>query len=287
MASFVYSQLFVTPTYPTADQTGRTVIVTGSNVGLGLEAARHFTRLGAAKVILAVRDLTKGEAAKKSIEESTRREGVVEVWQLDLGSYESVKQFAKRVNNLPRVDVMLENAGLAPPTFKLMEDNESTITVNVVSTFLLALLVLPKLKETAQRYNTRPRLTIVSSEVHGWTNFQERKNEHIFEAINDKEKADMGSRYALSKLFEVFAVREICAKPRTMPDYPVIINTVNPGLCHSELARDLGWGLWLFKLLLARTTEVGSRTLVHAATAGRKRTGSISTIVTSRNRVRL
>jgi hypothetical protein len=39
-------------------------------------------------------------------------------------------------------------------------------------------------------------------------------------------------------------------------------------ICNSELGRDAGWGLWLMKLLLARTTEVGSRTLVHAGLAG-------------------
>ena len=44
--------------------------------------------------------------------------------------------------------------------------NESTITVNVVSTFLLALLILPKLQETAKVHGTKPNLTIVSSEMH-------------------------------------------------------------------------------------------------------------------------
>ena len=42
---FLYSQLFITPSYPTRSFTGETVIVTGSNVGLGYEAARHFVRL--------------------------------------------------------------------------------------------------------------------------------------------------------------------------------------------------------------------------------------------------
>ncbi len=50
-----------------------------------------------------------------------------------------------------------------------MGGNESTITVNVVSTFLLALLILPKLQETAKLQGTTPNLTIVSSEVHFFT----------------------------------------------------------------------------------------------------------------------
>lgn len=76
---FLYSQLFVRIPYPTRDFTNETVIVTGANAGLGLEAARHFTRLNAAKVILAVRSISKGEAAKQSIESSTKRTSVVEV----------------------------------------------------------------------------------------------------------------------------------------------------------------------------------------------------------------
>ena len=114
--------------YPTTKHTGQTIIVTGSNVGLGLEAARHFTRLDAEKVILAVRNLEKGEAAKVSIEETTNRKNVVEVWQLDLASYESVKQFAKKASGLKRLDAVVENAGIATDKFTVSEDNESTIT---------------------------------------------------------------------------------------------------------------------------------------------------------------
>lgn len=47
----------------------------------------------------------------------------------------------------------------------------------------------------------------------------------------------------------------------------MIINYLNPGLCHSELGRDAGIGLAILKFFLARTTEVGSRTLVAAAAA--------------------
>ena len=124
---FVQEQFTRLP-YPTTKHTGQTIIVTGSNTGLGLEAARHFTRLEAETVILAVRNLEKGEAAKRSIEETTDRKNVVEVWQLDLASYESVKQFAKRANGLKRLDVVLENAGIATANFTISEDNESTIT---------------------------------------------------------------------------------------------------------------------------------------------------------------
>lgn len=268
--TLLHSQYFKTPPYPENSFEGKTVIVTGSNIGLGLEAARHITRLGAEKVILAVRSVEKGEQAKKSIEESTKRTGVVEVWQLDLASYESVKSFSERALSLPRLDVLLENAGIATSKYNLAEENEATITTNVVSTFLLALLLLPKLKETAKLHNTKPHLVIVSSEVHFLTNLPERRQSSIFDALNDKQKARMTDRYNVSKLLEVFAVRQIVAE--YCPDiskYPVVINLINPGFCHSGLMRETGSWQFIIKWIMnARTTEVGGRTLVDAACKG-------------------
>jgi len=72
---------FVRLPYPSSNWEGKTVVVTGANVGLGLEAGRHFVRLGAGKVILAVRSLDKGKRAQNSIEDSTARNHGVEVWQ--------------------------------------------------------------------------------------------------------------------------------------------------------------------------------------------------------------
>ena len=194
-AQFLWSQLFVTPPYPETNLSGQTIIVTGSNVGLGFEAARHITRMGADKVILAVRNVEKGEKAKRSIEESTGTQGVVEVWTLDLSSYESTKAFVKQVDSLKRLDAIIENAGISTTDYSLAEDNESTITVNVVSTFLLALMILPKLHKTATQYNITPRLIIVSSEVHFWSQLPEKSSPSIFDKLNDKETADMPSRY--------------------------------------------------------------------------------------------
>ncbi len=287
---FIADQRFLSLPLPTPTQTpyfqNRTIIVTGSNVGLGFEAARHFTALGAAKVILAVRNADKGQKARESIEGSTGREkGVVEVWPLDLGSYASVKAFASRaVAELERLDVLVENAGIAVNKYERLEDNESTITVNVVSTFLLALLLLPKLRETAAKFpssavdgdaaegRAKPHLVIVSSEVHFLTAFAEKDAPEgkILDTLNNKTTANMADRYNVSKLLEVFFTRELAARSSlsTHPDDGVVINFLNPGLCHSELARNAGFGLWLMKALLARTTEQGSRTLVHAAAAG-------------------
>jgi retinol dehydrogenase-12 len=57
-----------------------------------------------------------------------------------------VKAFCKKIVGLERVDAIVENAGVATPFFELAEEIEKTITINVISTFLMAFLVLPKLR---------------------------------------------------------------------------------------------------------------------------------------------
>lgn len=272
---FIYSQWMVTPKVPTSSFAGQTVIITGSNTGLGKEALRQIVQLGVEKAILACRSIEKGEKAKADIEERTGRKGVIEVWQLDLSSYESVKAFAERAKGLPRLDVLLENAGVATMKFAMAEENESTITVNVVSTFLLGFLLLPKLKETAHKFNVTPHLTILTSETHAGTKIPERKYPgKLFDNLAKKEHTSQFERYPVSKLLEVMIVLAFVRDYASAKDYPVIINMINPGLCESEIMRELGPVQYVLKFLMgARTTEVGGRTLVTGAAAGRESHG--------------
>lgn len=143
---------------------GGTFIVTGANSGLGFEAAKHYVALGAAKVIMAVRNLEAGEKAKAAIEAATSTSGIAEVWALDLSSYDSVKAFAAKANKeLERIDALIENAGIALDQWVSAEGHESSVTINVYSTFLLAILLFPKLKDSASKFGILPHLVIVSS----------------------------------------------------------------------------------------------------------------------------
>ncbi|KAH7144770.1 hypothetical protein DER46DRAFT_516599 [Fusarium sp. MPI-SDFR-AT-0072] len=268
---FLINRILGTVSRPTASFEGKTVIITGSNTALGFEAAKHIIKLGAARLIIAVRSTEKGEAAKRVLAESTGCDSaILEVWPLDLASYASVKAFAARANTqLPRIDAVIENAGTASEKWSWAEDNESMVTINVISTFLLALLLLPKLRETAARYNTRPNLTIVSSDMHYTVDFKEKDApEGILNSLNNEKRADMVSRYPITKLLEVFVVREMATR-RPAELCPVTINTTNPGLCSSGLGG--GEEGLLFKVgsfLFARSAEVGSRNLVYSASAG-------------------
>lgn len=289
LPSFLYSQLFVSLPSPDHDFTGQTIVVTGGNTGLGLEAARHLLKLNASHIILGVRNMSKGEEAKKGLKGLSGYTAQVDVFQLDMEDYESVKKFAARVSTLPRVDVAILNAGKIAQEFYIAEQDESTITVNVVSTMLLAFLLLPKLRASAQPARPCPRLVIVSSDRHVMTNLPEWKTPNTFETLRSKTyygpddrhvefnphlpflKTNLQIRYYASKLLSVLCMRQL-AKEIASTKPHVVANGLTPGYCFTNLVTPVkglwGWQLWLMKYSIARTAEQGSRTLVHAATLG-------------------
>ena len=122
--ALLHSQLTFHPKVPTSSFKSQTIIVTGASAGLGREAAKHIVRLDAELVILAVRTVSRGEAASKYISEQTGKKGVTQVWPLDLSSFESVRAFAKRAKALRRLDGILENAGMWPTQFDMLEGHE-------------------------------------------------------------------------------------------------------------------------------------------------------------------
>ena len=130
------------------DFTGRTVIVTGANSGLGEVTARELARVGAT-VILAVRNTAKGDAAAAGMS------GAVEVRKLDLQDLASVREFAAGVDG---VDVLVNNAGImAVPYAQTVDGFESQIGTNHLGHFALTNLLLPKLTD---------RVVTVSSMLH-------------------------------------------------------------------------------------------------------------------------
>lgn len=80
-------------------------------------------------------------------------------------------------------------------------------------------------------------------------------------------------RYQVSKLLQVFPCRELASRVKQSGKGDVIINYINPGLCHSELARDAPLWLHVMKFFLARSTEHGSRSLVNAVEGGEETHG--------------
>ena len=198
----------------------------------------------------------------------------VEVWPIDMANYSSVLAFGDRAcKTLSRLDVVVLNAGLSTNKFELAEGLESTLTINVVSTFLLAQLVLPKLLETSRAQGINTHLTVVSSMMHMFAKTKQlcdAKSGDILAMLSNPAQADMANRYFLSKLLVILGIRDLAAKTYASMEKgnpQVIINSVNPGWCKTELFRhdDGGLGQRLLLRLMGRTSEEGSRTLVHAS----------------------
>lgn len=278
--SVVGSKMFVTLPVPTAtsDISVQTMIVTGANTGLGFEASLHLARLGVGKLIMAVRTIAKGEDARKKILESTGRPAdSVEVWPIDMDSYDSVKAFAARASKLPRLDGVLANAGISTSKFTLSEKNEKSLNINVISTFLLYLLLLPTMRASGQRTGYACRYAIPNSALHLMAPLAELEpnDQSIFDRLNDPKKANMVGRYPLTKLLVVYAVREFAARFDAPEKAGCIINTPNPSFCKSNLSNEVSdsQAFKVFESLLARSTEEGSRILVHGVLAGPESNG--------------
>ncbi|KAI4130860.1 MAG: hypothetical protein LQ338_001537 [Usnochroma carphineum] len=268
---FLYRQFFLTPTKADPNSTNlkdQTGIVTGSNIGLGLEASRQLLELGLSHLILAVRDQKKGEAARQDLSR-TSPEAKIEVWDLNLSNYQSVQEFVQRCSTLPRLDFAILNAGLLRMQLEINKTtgHEETIQVNYLSTALLAILLIPVLQAKRANPGKPGRITIVSSEMGEFAQFREQMEDPILPAFNDPKYFDTGERYATSKLLEQFFVASLVQR---VPGSKAVVNLVNPGLCygtgfHTEFSGALKFFFGLFKRAIGRSTSVGARTLVYAA----------------------
>jgi len=98
---------------------GKTVIITGGNAGLGLEAARQFLVLGVSRIILACRSLSKGQEATALLRadpavKDSNPDATIEVFELDLDDYQSGLRFANKVKReVKELDILLNNGGIA------------------------------------------------------------------------------------------------------------------------------------------------------------------------------
>lgn len=110
---FLYRQLVNKPKpLPTSVRLdGQTALITGANVGLGLDAAKELAAHGLKRLIITARNASKGQAAKEDILK-TAPDVKVEVWPLDYDSFQSITDFGKRVAEVDRLDIAILNAGV-------------------------------------------------------------------------------------------------------------------------------------------------------------------------------
>jgi NAD(P)-dependent dehydrogenase (short-subunit alcohol dehydrogenase family) len=193
------------------DMTGRSVIVTGANSGIGRAAAHQFAGAGA-RVVLAVRDLDKGKAA------ATTMLGETEVRRLDLASLESVHEFAEAWQG--DIDLLINNAGvMVPPLSRTAEGFELQFGTNHLGHFALSNLLLEHITG---------RVVTVSSTAH-------RMGSIDFDDLNWERKPYRAWRaYAQSKLANMLFTSEL-QRRLTANDSDVLANAAHPGYASTNL----------------------------------------------------
>jgi NAD(P)-dependent dehydrogenase (short-subunit alcohol dehydrogenase family) len=213
----VYNNKFSLPSLPPPGTfTGQSILITGATSGLGLATAVHFVNLGASSVIITGRSLFRSEAAKNVIEAqtSTVGKGIVKAMELDMSTFSQTKEFADKMKEeVKEINYVLLNAGCINTSFKLGKEGfEEEIQIHVLSTALLAILLLPWMKLTGRG---KAHLGFVTSGRHqgvdigewnGWPKVGE-----IPRPIRwfSEEKHWPGDIYPTSKLLEQYVANEV------------------------------------------------------------------------------
>ncbi|OCT54953.1 Retinol dehydrogenase 14 [Cladophialophora carrionii] len=270
------------PVDPKISFAGKTVLITGANVGLGLEAATKFARLGASRLILGVRSHQRGEDAKGHIcQQSAYNAANVHIYQVDMSSFESVKSFATAITEEePSLDIAVLNAGMAASSYQLSPDGyEMYLQVNVLSTALLAVLLLRKLHQSAQLSGSPSHLEFVGSVGHRMVKptaldaVADNKSARLLDFVNDKQNFAIQETYCMSKVLLMYVMEGLVAATRRNNVDDVVITTCCPNLCRTNLGRDfnplMNLANSMFQLVFARTAEEGSRILVSGTTLGK------------------
>ncbi|GME48510.1 hypothetical protein G7Y79_00039g076240 [Neofusicoccum parvum] len=263
------------PIDPTVSFEGKTVLVTGANTGLGFEAAVKYAALGASKLILGVRSIDKGEAAKKEVVRRTGYTNPIIILTVDLGEFESVKSFIQALEKeTPHLDVALLNAGLTNPSFvKSSAGWELALQVNILSTALMAIMLLPILRGTAaSKSRGTPHLSFVNSIAHADVK-PEWYTGSLLQATNDEAAYDAQRSYAMVKLLGMAVMQAVASKTRKSSGEPqIIVNACCPYMCKTDLGRNYSIMAKIpmmgFQAVFARTAEEGARTLVSATALG-------------------
>jgi NAD(P)-dependent dehydrogenase (short-subunit alcohol dehydrogenase family) len=239
------------------DMTGSVVLITGGNAGIGLETAIALARKGA-HVVITSRDTTRGEKARAEI---ARRSGneAVDVMQLDLASFSSVRGFAATfLDRYDRLDVLVENAGVVLGRRSVTEDsNETTLQVNHLGHFLLTDLLRDRLVASAPA-----RVVVVGSDAH-----KNARGGVDFDDLQSERKYRSFSVYSKTKLANILFTRELA---RQLDSTGVTVNCVHPGFVASRFGRDGDVGVLgsiAMPLLrpFALSPEQGAQTSVYVA----------------------
>jgi NAD(P)-dependent dehydrogenase (short-subunit alcohol dehydrogenase family) len=236
------------------DQTGRVAIVTGANTGLGYDTARVLAAHGA-KVVLAVRNTEKGDAAAAKII-GTVPDADVKVQPLDLGSLQSVRTAAEELKaGYPRIDLLINNAGVMYPSPRqtTADGFELQFGTNHLGHFALTGLLLDHL------------LPVEGSRVVTLSSVGHRIRAAIhFDDLQFERSYDRVVGYGQSKLSNLLFTYELQRRLAGAQE-PTIALAAHPGVADTELGRQNPVLNFLYPFV-SQSAEMGALPTLRAAT---------------------
>jgi NAD(P)-dependent dehydrogenase (short-subunit alcohol dehydrogenase family) len=215
------------------DQDGRVAIVTGSNSGIGKVAAGELARKGAT-VVMAVRDVTRGEEAAAGLRDD-RDGGDLVVMELDLADLASVRAFTNAYRQrFDRLDLLVNNAGvMMPPASRTADGFELQFGTNHLGHFALTGRLMDLLLATEGS-----RVVTVSSMAHKWGGID-------FDDLQwEKRNYSKGGSYGQSKLANLLFTYEL-QRRLDLAGVDTIATAAHPGWTATNLQRSSG----LFRML--------------------------------------
>ena len=250
------------------DQTGRTVLITGANSGLGLASAEALARRGAT-VLMACRNPVRAEAAQARVARAATGPDPVTV-ALDLADLASVRTAAAEVDRtVDRLDVLMNNAGvMALPLGRTADGFEVQFGTNHLGHFALTGLLLPALGRA-----TAPRVVTTSSNMHrqGRNRWEDPGYEHT--------RYRKWAAYGQSKLANLLFMREL-GRRAAAAGSDLVSAAAHPGYASTHLqgtsaaatggwlgARVMGALMAAGNALAGQSAEGGALPQLYAATA--------------------
>jgi NAD(P)-dependent dehydrogenase (short-subunit alcohol dehydrogenase family) len=236
------------------DMTGKTILITGANQGIGKASAVALGPMGA-RVVLVCRNETKAREAIVDIENAGAKN--VELIVGNLGSQADVRRIAAEfVSRHDALDVLMNNAGVLVPSRRTTVDGiEETLAINHLGPFLLTTLLLEVLKKTAHA-----RIVNVSSRAHRGARIH-------WDDLQLERGYSANKAYGQSKLCNILFTRELAKR---LESTGVTANSLHPGVIASGFGHTYGGAisvvLKVVKPFLA-TPEEGAKTQVWLASS--------------------
>lgn len=226
----------------------KTILLTGATSGIGKAAALEFIKQNC-NLIIPARDIQKAESL---ISEATSKgKGSIRVYNCDLASQQSIKDFVKEVkNDYKSIDVLINNAGIWNPKPKKTPDSiEQTFAVNVLAPYFIT----SELFSLVEAGNDKKIIFTSSALNRGILHFDDLQFEKKYNGF---------LVYQQSKLADILLVKYFAEK---LAEKNITVNCFHPGMVNTSLGDAHTKFSRTFFKLFGTAPENGAETLVYLA----------------------